>query len=86
MPRPPRCIQVMKRGEPSLNISAGPHLLGRSEQYPYTTGVHSVEEQFLRYVTIGVMDKRDLACGDARSDELRTDIVINVESSRIRDR
>src|SRR5438105_15600936 len=76
----------MKRGEPPLNIRAGPHLLGRSEQYPYATGVHSVEEQFLSCVSLGVMDKRDLVGGDARSDKLRTDIVINIESSRIRGR
>ena len=78
--RSPRCIQVMERDEPSLNIRAGAHLLGRSEQYAYSPRVHRIEKQLLGRVRLGVMDERDLAGGNARVDELRTDIVVNVES------
>src|SRR5437763_8366642 len=73
----------MEFHEPSLNIHSGPHLLGRSEQYPYPTSIHRIEEQFLGCVGLGIMDERDFAGGDARSEELRTDIVVNVESFRI---
>ena len=59
--RSPGRIQVMKRDEPPLNIRAGAHLLGRSEQYPNSPGVHRIEEQLLGCVRLGVMDERDLA-------------------------
>src|ERR1700729_3769684 len=73
----------MERDQPPLNICAGTHLFGRSEQYPYAPSVHGIEQQFLGCVCFGVMDKRDLCSGNTSFDELRTDIVVNVESVRI---
>ena len=80
---PPRRVQVMERHQPPLNIRAGAHLLGRSEQHPDPPRVHCIEEQFLGGIRLGVVDKRDLITGDACFHKLRTDIVVNVESSGI---
>ena len=74
---------MMERHKPPLNVRAGAHLLRRSEQNPHPPGVHGIEEELLRCVRLGVMDERDLAGGDTRFDELRTDFVVDVESFRI---
>ena len=78
--RSPGCIQVMKRDEPSLNIRAGAHLLGRSEQYANSPGIYRIEKKLLGGVRLGIMDECDFARGNTRRDELRTDIIVNIES------
>ena len=78
--RAPWRIQVMKCHETSLNVGAGAHLFGRTEQYAHSARIHAIEKHLLGGVGLGVMDERDLAGGNARCDELRTDIVVNIES------
>jgi hypothetical protein len=73
----------MERHEPPLDIRAGTHLFGRAKQYPHPPCIDGIEEQLLGSIGLGVVDERDLGGGDACLDELRTDIVVDVEALRI---
>src|SRR6202044_594549 len=75
--------EVMERYEPLLNVCACAHLLSRSKQHPNPPRVDRIEEQLLGGISLGVVDKRDLVGGDARFDQLRTDIIVNIKSFRI---
>ena len=77
---------MMKGYQEPLNVCARAHLLGRSQQDSNPPGDHSIEEQLLRDIRLGVMDERDLCSRHSRLDELGTDILIYVESLRVRRR
>jgi hypothetical protein len=83
---PPGRVEMMKGYQEPLNICTSAHLLGRSQQDSNPPGDHSIEEELLRNIRLGVMDERDLRRRDSSLDELGTDIVINVESVRVRRR
>ena len=76
----------MKGYQKPLNVSARTHLLGRSQQDSNPPGDHRVKEEFLRNVSLGVMDERDLGGRHPGPDELGTDILIDVEPLRVRRR
>jgi hypothetical protein len=67
---------MMKGYQKPLNVRARAHLLGRSQQDSNPPGDHSIEEQFLRNVRLGVMDERDFRGRHSGLDELGADIVI----------
>src|SRR5580693_9120182 len=73
----------MKRDEPLLNICSGAHLLSRSEQHADAPGVHRIEEQLLRRVGLGIMNKRDFQSVDTCLHKFATDIIVNIKSFRI---
>ena len=78
--RAPWRIEVMKCHKPSLDVGAGAHLFGGPEKYPHSARIHAIKEHLLGGVGLRVMDECNLSRRNARGDELRPDVVVNVES------
>jgi hypothetical protein len=77
---------MMESYQKPLNVRSRAHLLGRSQQDSNSPGDHSVEEELLRNVRLGVMDERDLRSRHSGLHELGADILIYVEPFRVRRR
>ena len=69
----------MQGDQPVLYVSASAHLLSASHQHSYLPGTDFRKQRLLFYLTVGVMDERDLILRDTLLHELLFQIVIYVE-------
>src|SRR6202022_1581517 len=68
--RPPRCIKVVERRQPLLNVDAGPELGGRADNDPRQAVVGSLEQAEARFTRLRFVNETDFVGRDATRGEL----------------
>ena len=77
---------MMERGQPLLHVGPRPHFFRGADQDADSPGVHSIEQCFLLGVAVGVVDEGDLGLRHACFNQFYADLVVDVETRRVRRR
>src|SRR5262249_1505933 len=80
----PRCVQMMKRNEPLLDVRTGSHFLGATKENANTTSANIPKEHQLCGVTIMVLNECDLVRGNTTLDQFIAHVFINRKTNAIR--
>ena len=77
--RTPTDVQMMHGDKQPLHVGPGAHLRRAAQQHAHLTGTNLGKQFLLFSLGIRMMDERDFALRHARADQLRADVVIDVE-------
>jgi len=75
---PPRCIKVVERRQPLLNVDAGPELGGRADNDPGQAVVGSLEQAEARFTRLRFVNETDFVGRDAARGELALQVRVYV--------
>ena len=78
IPRPPRCLQIVRRNKPVLHVGPSAHLLRAANQDTHLPAAYFCEQLFFLDVCFGFVYKDNLLRLHTASNELFADIVIHV--------
>ena len=70
---------MMQSNQLVLTVGACAHALGTAQQDTHLTGAHLCEQVFFLGFALGVMDVGDFILGDAHTQQLFTNVIIDAE-------